>query len=67
MTEFFINPYFIWGKRILEKRNIIVLILLEKKPIYTSDEDSDVETTKAKKLEKAKRINDSDSDSGSNR
>jgi len=33
-----------------------------KKPIYTSDEDSDIETSKAKKLEKAKGI-DSDSDS----
>lgn len=32
-----------------------------KKSIYTSDEDSDVEASKAKKLEKAKGI-DSDSD-----
>jgi hypothetical protein len=34
----------------------------KKKQIYTSDEDSDVETKKAKKLERAKMV-ESDSDS----
>ena len=36
--------------------------LAKKKQIYTSDEDSDVETKKAKKLERAKMV-ESDSDS----
>jgi hypothetical protein len=37
-------------------------IAAKKKQIYTSDEDSDIETKKAKKLERAKVV-DSDSDS----
>ncbi len=41
--------------------SVVISCSAKKKQIYTSDEDSDVETKKAKKLERAKMDSDSDS------
>ena len=61
-SKFETNVVFLFQSLTLRQSTFRDFFISAKKAIYTSDEDSEVETKKARKLEKAKG-GDSDSDS----